>query len=886
MANTVYTESVVTLNATQAEAVMNSLKSSADELRKKMNEATKLGNEDEAKRYQKELENVRKSMQGIEKTTKDYSKIMENLNGSTINELTKAYKGLNSQLKNLVPGTDEFVKKSAQLKQVKARMDEVNGSVRNTNKTLDSLKGMLPKIGLATFFAAAGAAVVKFGKDAIEQTQLIGDRWGQFTSGMSHAYGSFVAGISSGQGWNELIYNMTHSFEVGKEVAAVLDEIFERENSLSLQESKKRVEIEKNKQIMRDQTRSSEERLAAANAAMQLEKELAKERANIAEQEAGARKDLLQDRTKMSDDELKFYVEEYNQNINILRQAQQYNAELEKRKEAIEAAKSAMLNTETGNYEDVKAAQAAYDSFVASADEGLKKIAEIDRKYQLSNDELVQNYVRAEKKKIDAEANYYSSTTRIATTVSSLKKQIAAEQQAAAENSYKNEIAAVENHQKEMEIVAKDAYAKGEINEVEYQDRMAGIAEVALKSKLEIAEKYKKDTLAIQSQLLDLTIKQQDAFKKAMDSGFADLMKDALAEMDEGIKDALNGTDDVFNEEMDSLMDLLEKANYIKASLNPRDALKDAYDAEMADLDKMYQEKLLSEEEYQAAKQNMLEEYERENMLIILARWSKGVAVAQRYLESASNMVSALQDMEMSKLDARMNAELEAAGDNAEERKRIEEKYEEEKLETQKKYAVADMVVNIGKAVAAGALAIMQAWAAGPLVAAVMIPIITATTAAQIATMIAQKDAIMNASPNSSGSSSTGARVATGFSEGGYTGEAANDYQEMGVVHANEWVAPASMVRANPILFRRLEHARKTGRPVSGVGGFADGGMTVPSQVEEVPAAAVIDPALLASLVQTLNYINQNGIKAYVVTSELNAKIEMEQSLKNVTGRK
>ena len=36
MASTVYTESVVTLNATQAEATMNALKSSADDLRTKM----------------------------------------------------------------------------------------------------------------------------------------------------------------------------------------------------------------------------------------------------------------------------------------------------------------------------------------------------------------------------------------------------------------------------------------------------------------------------------------------------------------------------------------------------------------------------------------------------------------------------------------------------------------------------------------------------------------------------------------------------------------------------------------------------------------------------------------------------------------------------------
>ena len=91
----VYTESVVTLNSSQAEATMNALKASADELRKKMIEATKLGNTDDAAKYQKQLDQVNKSMAGIKKETKDYSEIMKNLNGSTLNQLAKAYSGLN-----------------------------------------------------------------------------------------------------------------------------------------------------------------------------------------------------------------------------------------------------------------------------------------------------------------------------------------------------------------------------------------------------------------------------------------------------------------------------------------------------------------------------------------------------------------------------------------------------------------------------------------------------------------------------------------------------------------------------------------------------------------------------------------------------------------------
>ena len=306
MASTIYTESIVTLNATQAEATMNALKSSADDLRKKMIEATKLGNTEDAAKYQKQLDQVNKSMQSIRKETKDYADIMKKLNGSSLNELAKAYSGLNRQIKNLVPGTQEFIEKSKQLRQVKARMDEINSGIKGTNKTLDSLKGLLPKIGLATFFVAAGKALMKFAKDAVAQTQLIGDRWGQFTSGMSHAYNTFVADLTSGKGWRELIENMRESYKVGKEVAAMLDEIFERQNSLSLQEAEYNVEIEKNKQIMKDTSKTEEERLAAAEEAMRLERELANERKEIAAQEAEARKLELQDRTKMSDADLEF----------------------------------------------------------------------------------------------------------------------------------------------------------------------------------------------------------------------------------------------------------------------------------------------------------------------------------------------------------------------------------------------------------------------------------------------------------------------------------------------------------------------------------------------------------------------------------------------------
>ena len=897
MASTIYTESIVTLNATQAEATMNALKSSADDLRKKMIEATKLGNTEDAAKYQKQLDQVNKSMQSIRKETKDYADIMKKLNGSSLNELAKAYSGLNRQIKNLVPGTQEFIEKSKQLKQVKARMDEINSGIKGTNKTLDSLKGLLPKIGLATFFVAAGKALMKFAKDAVAQTQLIGDKWGQFTSGMSHAYNTFVADLSSGKGWRELIQNMRESYKVGKEVAAMLDEIFERQNSLSLQEAEYNVEIEKNKQIMKDTSKTEEERLAAAEEAMRLERELANERKEIAAQEAEARKLELQDRTKMSDAELEFYIREYNQNRDILLQAKEYNAEVRRLEAAVKASRSTAMWADNAVAiaaagEQMERARQALQDYINTADEGLKRVAEMDAKYQLSNDELVDNYVKARVKMTNADADYYRSTTRTVTTINSLRKEMSSGHQKAADDAYKKEISEVEKHQKEMEVKAKEAYAKGEISEQQYQDRLISIQEQALRSKMAISERYKKETLEYQSQLLDMTIKQQQEFKKLLEEAEKDAEKvfqDIAEQSEADIKEIMDDLDAEFQAEIDHLLELCDQAKKVRDALDPKTALGEQMQTELASLQEMYDNRLLTEEEFQRAKHDLVKRYMQENLNLELEGWEKGMQKAQSIIEGASNMVTALQDAEQARLEARMQAELSAVGDNAEAREEIENKYEQKKLETQKKYAVADMVINIAKTLAAGALAVMQAFAQlGPIAGAVMAGVIGVTTAAEIATIVAQKNAIMATTAGSTGSSSPqiGARVATGYSGGGYTTEAGNDYKEVGVVHANEWVAPASMVRANPIVFRRLEQARKRGTSVSGVSGFADGGMTTPSSNMVAPGLSSMDPALVAQLVAVLQYIIDNGIPAYVLLSEINSQQELQSTMKKITGKK
>lgn len=827
MANTVYTESVVTLNASQAEATMNALKSSADELRRKMLDATKLGNTEDAAKYQKQLDQVNKSMSSIRKETKDYSDIMKNLNGSTLNELQKAASGLSKQLKNLVPGTKEFIEKSKQLKEVRGRMDEVNKSVKGTHKTIDQLKGLLPKLGIATVFAAAAKAVAKFAKDAIAQTQKVGDAWNLGVAGMKSAYQSFVAGLTTGKGWKELIANMREAYRVGREVQAMLDDLAERNWSYSVQESKTRLEIAQLTKTMRDSSKSARERLEAAELIDKKEMELAQERVSIARQENDAYKAVLEERIKMTDDELEEFIEDYNKNHKLIEQAQEYNASVTQLNKDIKATTRAQRQ---GMYVGTMLSdqRSELTKLTESTAEDVKKWAGLIDKWDMGNDEMVNNYVSSLTKIYAAQEEYERRTTRSNSSAASLRKELAAGAAATATKQYDEALVIVDSLREKSDDLAK----------------------------MFVRENEKID---------DFVIRELEDSATAI-GDFAD-------------EDLKRNTEE--------LIDLMKQAREVQDALDPHGAIGYAIQEEITSLEEMYEKKLISEEEFQAARQQVIRRYAQANLNIDLEHWEKSMEVVSSYFSEAGNAVAALKDAEAARLEAQMQAELTAAGDNAEAREEIEAKYEQKKLDTQKKYAVADMVVNIAKTVAAGALAVMQAFAQlGPVAGGVMAALIGVTTAAEVATIVAQKNAIMNTTASSSGgSASTASRIPTGFSKGGYTGSAANDYQEVGVVHANEWVAPAAMVRANPIVFRKLERARKAGTPVSGVAGFADGGMTSGAS-DFAPAVSTVDAGLVGELNEMLRHIVENGIPAYVLLSDINSKQALQQEVKSITSKK
>lgn len=320
------------------------------------------------------------------------------------------------------------------------------------------------------------------------------------------------------------------------------------------------------------------------------------------------------------------------------------------------------------------------------------------------------------------------------------------------------------------------------------------------------------------------------------------------------------------------------KRDSIVAALE-NDSLQKEFELEMRWAEKLHEQGMLDEEQFQQRKLQLKLDYA-----------SKAGQQISDIAQQGSKLISAIQSAETAQLEAEYQARLTAAGSNADARAAIEADYEQQKLDIQKKYADIDMAINIAKTVANGSVAAVKAFAeGGPFAGPALAALIAATTAAEVATIIAQRNAIKASSVSSAGSGGggmieTGARVLSGgFAEGGFTG-IGGKYEAAGIVHRGEWVAPKWMVKQNPITFANLERARRVRSHKSGsaANGFAEGGMT---STTISTTAAADNTAVINRLAAVLEQMETNGIHANVVLSELQDAMNRNNRFKNATSR-
>ena len=327
---------------------------------------------------------------------------------------------------------------------------------------------------------------------------------------------------------------------------------------------------------------------------------------------------------------------------------------------------------------------------------------------------------------------------------------------------------------------------------------------------------------------------------------------------------------------------------------------QELYNAELNQLKMHLQNKEISEEEYEEAVKNM--------------KIAKMKEAFDYYSNLSSGAVQALQQAEMANVDAKYDAEIEAAKNAGKDTTELEKKKANEKLKIQKKYADVDFAMKASQIIADTATGIMRAYKDLPLPGAIAASaLIGITGAAQLTAANAERQKVKRMSLNGAGGSAgaSGARVATGLESGGSIDVERRqdgkmfraDYDpdrrgfidkptvlvgEGGYGHSKEWVASNAAVE-NPTVapfIDIIDRAQRAGTIrtldmnkflVQQAQGRASGGYVTPT-VNDVRGVAKdsYKDTLIERLTDVLDRLSVEGIPASVSLNEIEQKQQLQ----------
>ena len=858
----------------------NQLNARSKVLANTLNALSKEAEPDRWNELNDELIKVRRRMDEVRVGTLGVSDSMD-ITGMSMQQLDV----YSRQLKARLAAIPRDAANSPEWNRLKKRLDEVTAEQKKANMASGNAINDFVKSGLGKmtgFLASAIAVVKKFAQDVIANSNVIGDKWNRTMTGMKKGYEAFLTVIASSD-WSNFFSNIERAYREGRELAEMQEALFEMQNATSLTETRNSIEISRQTAIMRDTTKSNQERIDAANEILRLEKEIMAVKEKTAERarDAALKEIAIKTKGELSEEDMTFLVDDYFQNEEMIDAAGEY-LKLEDRLKELKTSR-----WESENWllipqinKAIDAVEQQMKELMADTEE-LDKVVEIQRKYDLLNDEQIQNYVKAQTDYQKAQADFEQSTLRARTTLAKLKEELKTEE-------YEKEAAAVEEWAQKERIAVKQRAADRQISEEEMNGELERIETERLQRVAEVNKKFGIDVLESTEAVLGNITSSMNGFTQAAATGSEEALDGTLqkaqevnAELEKMLDQSLEAANAAVQEDMDfqggQLASDVEQAGRIKtkfADMSTRLGIL-AYDkdAEMAQLRSLYDQGLITEEEYQKARVDIIRRYGAQAREIQSEGWEENLQMASNILGSMASTVSSIQEAQSAALDAQMQKDLAAAGSNADKRAAIEEQYEAKKLALQKKYADINMGIQIAQALASGALAMVQAWnAAGgqPVLFGIIAAMIAATTAAQVATIVAQRNAIMNSTSGSSDSASVrvvtgGDRGSGGYSEGGFTGYGGR-LEPAGIVHRGEYVVPVPEMRdpeaySHVMAIERIRSRRSRHNPLPG---FADGGYTgAPSSGTD---------SALGGVMSELRALRRKPIKAYVVLSELDAQ--------------
>ena len=558
--------------------------------------------------------------------------------------------------------------------------------------------------------------------------------------------------------------------------------------------------------------------------------------------------------------------------------------------------------------QDLDAEKRSYDKSLNALKEALAKKSLTQEQYSAYVAAL---NIQHQNKLLDIEKAYLQRSENLVFKDAAKKKALqegqtkaVADQQQAANTAY---IEAEKEYYESLEKIQESAPAKPQTLKEECDAKLLlldGYYQASLQRAKENGEREKEVTKAYEAAkaaiIVDYAKKAEEQKAQARQEYGLDTFSDQYAARRKKIED-----DSVLNEQerQQALTLLDQQAEEHRLQIRQQYGLasqQELYNAELDQLKMHLQNKEISEEEYEEAVKNM--------------KIAKMKEAFDFYSNLSSGAVQALQQAEEANVDAKYDAEIEAAKKAGKDTTELEKKKANEKLKIQKKYADVNFAIQAAQIIASTASAIAKTFSelgfpAGIPAAALM----GITGAAQLAAALAERNKVKRMTLSGAGgsASASGARVATGLESGGSIDVERKqdgkmfraDYDpdkrgfidrptvivgEGGYGHSKEWVASNAAVE-NPTIapfIDIIDRAQRAGTIrtldmnkflIQQAQGRASGGYVTPT-VNDVRGVAKdsYKDTLIERLTDVLDRLSVDGIPASVSLNEIEQKQQLQ----------
>ena len=426
----------------------------------------------------------------------------------------------------------------------------------------------------------------------------------------------------------------------------------------------------------------------------------------------------------------------------------------------------------------------AYAKGEKDFEEYTNRMTEIYMEY---NQKVMANGKATSEQKLEAEAAYYEAKKKLADDKNT--------QSAKQENDYYNELVATE----------KQRYIDGKVDQKTFDDALELMELEHLRRLTKVYTDGSKEQLQAQKNYQNKLVENQKRNQKTIEDNEKKHQKE-LAKIKE----------EYFGDNKSE-----KKEKYTKDSA----ALDEVFKQEIKAAGDDAKEKLRIEEAYQKAKVALAKKYGQEyndtsknfleNMTEDITEWLNsdlGQAVHGSFdtltsgmssiFSGMTSLIQAELEIQTAAIEKRYDKEISQAEGNNYKVKKLEEQKQKElakkKNEANKKMFAMQVIQAVAQT-AQNAISAYGSAAAIPLVGYILVPVAAAMAVAAGAIQIAAIKKQQQASESQ------------GYAKGGFTPKGSK-FQEVGVVHAGEWVASQEML-ANPVarpIINALDYAQRT----------------------------------------------------------------------------